>query len=105
MEDKYTDILGKNDYKLVHQFYSFHDAIESGVDLARFTDEFTSVFKTGNGGSPTHPDELILDSFPGVFKDVQDKNIYSVRCQVPQDIARFYSPSVWIFEVRYHNGY
>ena len=88
-EDKYNYILGKNDYKLVHQFYGFHDATESGVGLTRFTDEFKSVFKTGNGGSPTHPDELILDNFPGVFKDVQDKNIIlsDVKCQ--EDIARF----------------
>ena len=103
--DKYAYILGKNDFKLVRQLYGFHDAIESGVDWSRFTDELNkSVFKTGNGGSPIYPDELILDNFPGVIKDVKDKNIYSVRCQVPEDIARFYSPSVWIFEVRYYNG-
>ena len=97
-------ILGKNNYKLVRQLYGFHDAIESGVDWSRFTDELIkSVFKAGNGGSPIYPDELILDNFPGVIKDVKDKNIYSVRCQVPEDIARFYSPQ-WRCVKERHGG-
>ena len=104
-KDKFPHILGKDNMKLVHSLYDFHKMVESGVEWKDFVDEtHKSVFKAGNGGSPTHPDELILENFPGVFMDVKDSNIYSVRCKVPEDIARFYSPNVWIFEIKYHDG-
>ena len=102
-EDKYSSILGKNDSRVVQQLYGFHKLYGSGVELRDFKDEqVKSKFEAGNGGSPEYPDELILDNFQGVFKDV--KNIYSIRCEVPESIARFYSPDVWIFEVKDKEG-
>ena len=86
-------------YKLVHYLQDFHKKF-GGVDPDKIEDkEFVSLFHHGIENENTHPTELILDDFPGVFKDV-DANIYSIKSEVPEDIAMFDTPTVWIFEVK-----